>query len=296
MNRYEEDRDPRPRYERSNRNPYRDEPNDDWAHEAHAQPERAQGPRERGDNYRGPSDTSDERGHQDFGRYRGSYGPQSQGHRPDDRYEGSESSRRGSTQSWEQNSPSSYGPARHGYGYQGSYPQVDDRASESRGSRGQYSGQGQYGGEGRHGTGSGAQGGQRSSEAWRGSDGFSPQSGQHFGKGPKGYRRSDERIKEDVSERLQGDGDIDASEIEIQVKDGEVVLTGTVSDRQQKRAAEECAERISGVKDVDNRLKVKSGKDQAHASESSTTGQQSTSQSGKPQQQTQRTSSGSHAS
>ncbi len=46
----------------------------------------------------------------------------------------------------------------------------------------------------------------------------------HRGKGPKGYTRSDERIREDVNERLTDDGMIDASEIEVDVKNGEVLL------------------------------------------------------------------------
>ena len=36
---------------------------------------------------------------------------------------------------------------------------------------------------------------------------------EHRGKGPKGYTRSDERIKEDIHERLTYDGQVDAREI-----------------------------------------------------------------------------------
>jgi hypothetical protein len=80
--------------------------------------------------------------------------------------------------------------------------------------------------------------------------------GGFFGKGPKNWKRSDERIKEDVSESLYRDYDIDASEIEVDVKDGVVTLSGTVEDRQSKRAAEECIENLSGVVDVHNRLRI----------------------------------------
>ncbi len=80
--------------------------------------------------------------------------------------------------------------------------------------------------------------------------------GQYFGKGPKGYRRSDERIKEDVSERLSL-GHVDASEIEVQVKDGEVTLSGTVPAREMRRLAEEMVENLSGVLDVTNQIRVK---------------------------------------
>jgi len=80
--------------------------------------------------------------------------------------------------------------------------------------------------------------------------------GQHSGRGPKGYQRSDERIREDVCERLTHHPGVDASEIEIQVKSGEVTLTGTVERREEKRMAEEAAEAVSGVKDVHNQLRM----------------------------------------
>jgi osmotically-inducible protein OsmY len=76
------------------------------------------------------------------------------------------------------------------------------------------------------------------------------------GKGPKNYSRSDDRIKEDVNDRLSDDPWIDASEIDVTVNSGEVTLTGTVSERSEKRRAEDIAEAISGVKNVENRLRV----------------------------------------
>lgn len=78
----------------------------------------------------------------------------------------------------------------------------------------------------------------------------------HRGKGPSGYTRSDERIRESVCEALADDDRVDASNIEVTVKAGEVILTGTVEDRMQKRMAEECIENLSGVKDVQNQLRV----------------------------------------
>ena len=80
--------------------------------------------------------------------------------------------------------------------------------------------------------------------------------GQHKGKGPKGYMRSDQRIQEDVCDRLSDDVYLDASNIEVKVQEGEVILSGTVNDRNQKRRAEDLAERISGVRDVENHIKV----------------------------------------
>jgi osmotically-inducible protein OsmY len=78
----------------------------------------------------------------------------------------------------------------------------------------------------------------------------------HAGRGPKGYARSDERIREDVCEALERDNHVDASEIEVKVKEGVVTLTGSVEDRRTKRLAEDAVEYLSGVKDVRNELTV----------------------------------------
>jgi len=78
----------------------------------------------------------------------------------------------------------------------------------------------------------------------------------HRGRGPRNYQRSDDRIREDVSERLSDDARVDASEIEIMVQNREVTLTGTVRDRNEKRWAEDIAESVSGVTHVQNNLRV----------------------------------------
>jgi len=83
--------------------------------------------------------------------------------------------------------------------------------------------------------------------------------GRFFGRGPKGYRRSSERIREEVSDRLMTHPDIDASDIEVRVENGIVTLMGTVEDRHEKRLAEYIAEDAIGVDDVDNQLKVRHG-------------------------------------
>jgi osmotically-inducible protein OsmY len=77
----------------------------------------------------------------------------------------------------------------------------------------------------------------------------------HRGKGPKNFQRSDERVREIICEALSDDDQIDANEIEVEVKSGEVVLRGTVDDRRTKRLAEDLAERVSGC-DVQNQLRV----------------------------------------
>lgn len=78
----------------------------------------------------------------------------------------------------------------------------------------------------------------------------------YSGRGPKGYQRSDDRIREDVSDRLTRDHDVDASDITVEVQSGEVTLTGTVPSRDQKRCAEDCAESVPGVSEVTNNLRV----------------------------------------
>jgi hypothetical protein len=80
--------------------------------------------------------------------------------------------------------------------------------------------------------------------------------GPYEGLGPRGYRRSDANIEEDVCDLLTQHGKIDASDIEVKVENGEVTLTGKVNDRRSKRLAEDLAESISGVTDVHNHLRL----------------------------------------
>jgi osmotically-inducible protein OsmY len=80
--------------------------------------------------------------------------------------------------------------------------------------------------------------------------------GRYAGRGPRGYRRSDERIREDVNERLKDDWRVDASDIEVSVDNGVVTLAGRVGSRAEKRRAEDVAESVSGVTDVSNQLRV----------------------------------------
>jgi hypothetical protein len=80
--------------------------------------------------------------------------------------------------------------------------------------------------------------------------------GPHTGRGPKGYKRSDQQICEEACQRLERDGEIDASDIEVSAEDGILRLRGTVPDRRTKRRAEECVESIYGVRDVMNELRV----------------------------------------
>ena len=76
------------------------------------------------------------------------------------------------------------------------------------------------------------------------------------GRGPKDYRRGDDRVREDVCERLTDDWFVDASDIVVVVQDGEVTLSGFVASREQKRRAEDAVETVGGVRDVINQLRV----------------------------------------
>jgi osmotically-inducible protein OsmY len=79
----------------------------------------------------------------------------------------------------------------------------------------------------------------------------------HRGRGPRGYVRSDERIREDVSDRLTDNPILDASGIEVSVANGEVTLSGSVDSRYSKRLAEDIAEEVSGARHVQNNLRVR---------------------------------------
>ncbi len=148
-------------------------------------------------------------------------------------------------------------------GFQGS---VQDRGwSQSGYGQSQFGGygQGQFGGYG------------------QGQSGSDFESESRTGRGPKGYQRSDERIREDVCDRLAGHGRLDASEVEVQVSEGEVTLTGTVARREDKRMIEDIAESIQGVQDVTSQIRVKrdqsrSSKKQNGGSEKQNTSSEST--------------------
>jgi len=81
--------------------------------------------------------------------------------------------------------------------------------------------------------------------------------GPHRGRGPSNYTRSDERIKDDINDRLTEHSYLDASNIDVQVLGGEATLTGTVESRYEKRLAEDVAEDVAGVKNVENRIRIR---------------------------------------
>ena len=81
----------------------------------------------------------------------------------------------------------------------------------------------------------------------------------HRGRGPRNIVRSDERIADDLIERLTRDDHIDASEILVAVDAGAVTLTGEVPERCMKHLAEDLAAAVQGVREVHNRISVDRG-------------------------------------
>ena len=78
------------------------------------------------------------------------------------------------------------------------------------------------------------------------------------GVGPSNYSRSDERIREDLNERLTEADDLDASGITVEVSNGVATLGGVVAQRWMKHRAEDLADSCTGVRDVRNQLRVES--------------------------------------
>ena len=75
------------------------------------------------------------------------------------------------------------------------------------------------------------------------------------GVGPKGYKRSDSRLKEQVCEQLLLDPYLDPSGIVVKVSKGRVTLTGTVpSERMRDGAVAAASSVVAGA--VDAKLQV----------------------------------------
>ena len=83
------------------------------------------------------------------------------------------------------------------------------------------------------------------------------QAASFYGRGPKRYTRSDERIREDVCQRLSDNDEVDASDIEVTVRDRQVILEGSVATRRMKHLSEDIADSVTGVEEVHNRITVR---------------------------------------
>lgn len=82
------------------------------------------------------------------------------------------------------------------------------------------------------------------------------QAADHRGRGPR-VQRPDRRIVEDLCQRLTEDPVVDASDVDVDCSDGTVVLTGEVDTRAMKYRAEDIVDACPGVRDIDNRLRVR---------------------------------------
>ena len=69
-------------------------------------------------------------------------------------------------------------------------------------------------------------------------------------------KRSDRDLKQRILRKLKWDSRIDWASINVEVNDGVVTLTGSVSSYAQKIAAQEAAHRVAGVLDVANDIEV----------------------------------------
>lgn len=75
--------------------------------------------------------------------------------------------------------------------------------------------------------------------------------------GPKGYQRSDQRMREDICDELMRTRHVDSSEVTVEVAAAKAILEGTVPERWMKHAIEDLADHCPGVQDVENRICVK---------------------------------------
>jgi len=189
----------------------------------------------------------------------GGYGPSGQGGSGQGGYGqggygqgGSQGSSGASRYGRSESGESGYGGSRGGRYSQGTFGTERGGWNEPYGEGQQYTSRGEYGGsssEYGYSRGIGGMGGGMDAGGMGGG------MGQHRGKGPKGYQRSDERIKELLCERLSEDPEIDPSEVTISVTGGKITLEGTVDSRKTKNAIEDIADQC-GVQDVQNNLRV----------------------------------------
>ncbi|MFG6638182.1 BON domain-containing protein [Sulfitobacter sp. 1A12126] len=220
---------------------------------------------------RGPSDWNDQRGPQRGQRQdRGqesydTYSEDARSNRQDREYDRSMRDERGA--GYIDAAPDNDLRDRGGYGSQ---PGQDNRqGGEHYGAYGRGSHREGFGlemGRQTQGRDYGYRGGWQNQTSWGQRDGQAKQFGDegqdgygqsHRGRGPKNYQRSDDRISEEVCDRLSDDHDVDASDIEVSVSDREVTLSGEVDSKQAKRCAEDCADSVSGIEHVQNNLRVR---------------------------------------
>ena len=73
---------------------------------------------------------------------------------------------------------------------------------------------------------------------------------------PRGERRSDDGIQEEIQRLLDQHSQVDAHGIRVNVQNGWVTLSGTVESWPERQIAESIVRVVLGVLEVDNRLNV----------------------------------------
>ena len=115
--------------------------------------------------------------------------------------------------------------------------------------------QGGYGeDQGRHAQSGHGRGGSEYANTSRHSRGVS-----HSGRGPRNYTRPDASIVDELIDRMTEHEALDATEILLIVEDGVVTLTGEVPERRMKHLAEDIADEVRGVREIENRIRVDNG-------------------------------------
>jgi hypothetical protein len=73
---------------------------------------------------------------------------------------------------------------------------------------------------------------------------------------PRGLRRTDEEIKAEIDILLNELRQVDAGDIQVDVKNGVAILSGNVSSPVERQTAEGITGNVLGVLDVRNQLKI----------------------------------------
>jgi hypothetical protein len=69
--------------------------------------------------------------------------------------------------------------------------------------------------------------------------------------------RADEHLRDEVCSRLEQARELDTSDLEVSVTNGEVTLTGSVPVRPMKYAIEDLCDHVDGVVEIHNQLRVR---------------------------------------
>ncbi|RYG53871.1 MAG: BON domain-containing protein [Chitinophagaceae bacterium] len=69
----------------------------------------------------------------------------------------------------------------------------------------------------------------------------------------------DEDIRANIIDKLRNDPGLDATKIEVEAKDGNVVLKGLADTEKEKQLSETIAASVAGVKSVENHLHIEIG-------------------------------------